>query len=154
MKLTRYIRPGCFIPDLKESSREGALRSIIHAAAETGLLADETNVLAMCIARENVQSTAVANGVAIPHCFTDEVPDLLVVVACSLEGLDFQSFDGKPTRVVFLLIGNRQEHALHLKALAQIARLIRSTSFIERIALCDSRQDLVRVVDEEQAKVS
>jgi mannitol/fructose-specific phosphotransferase system IIA component (Ntr-type) len=55
--------------------------------------------------------------------------------------------------VVFLLMGNRQEHSLHLKALARIARLIKSTRFIERIISAESVQDMVRAFDEEEAKI-
>ena len=70
-------------------------------------------MFAKLIERENVQSTAVGNGVAIPHCLNDAIPDLLIDVARSLESLEFNFFDGKPTHVVFLLIGNSQEYSLH-----------------------------------------
>ncbi len=154
MKLTRYIHPECFVPDLAEKTREDALRRIIHTVAEKGLVKDENEVFARLMDRENIQSTAVGNGVAIPHCFTDEVPDLIVVVARSRKGVDFDSFDGRPTQVVFLLMGSRQEYTTHLKALARIARLIKSTAFIEKLICSASVQDMVRAFDEEEAKVS
>ena len=153
MKLTQYIRPDCFLPDLPEKSREDALRRIVHAAAEKGYIKDEKDVFSKLMERENIQSTAVGNGIAIPHCFTDEVPDLIIAVARSTAGLEFDSFDGKPTQVVFLLMGNRQEHSLHLKALARIARLIKSTSFIDKIVASSTVEDMVRAFDEEEAKI-
>ena len=154
MKLTRYICPECFITDLTETNREDALRRIIHAVAEKGLVRDEKSVFAKLMERENIQSTAVGNGVAIPHCFTDEIQDLLIIVARSRGGLEFDSFDGKPTQVVFLLMGNRLEYRLHLKALARIAQLIKSMVFIEKIVSSTSVQDMVRAFDEEEAKIS
>jgi len=153
MKLTQYIRPECFIVDLPEKGREDALRRIVHAVAEKGLITDEKAVFASLLERESIQSTAVGNGIAIPHCFTDEVPDLIITVARSREGLEFDSFDGKPTQVVFLLMGNRQEHGLHLKALARIARLIKSTSFIEKIVASSSVEDMVAAFTQEEAKI-
>jgi len=152
MKLTQYIHPECFITDLAEKSRDGALRRIVHAVAEKGLVRDEEDVFAKLIERENIQSTAVGNGVAIPHYFTDEVPDLAVIVARSRAGLEFDSFDGKPTQVVFLLLGSRQQYTTHLKALARIARLIKNPVFIEKIVSSTSVQDMVRAFDEEEAK--
>lgn len=152
MKLTRYIHPECFIPDLTEKSREDALRRIIHAVAEKGLLKDEKEVYAKLMERENIQSTAVGNGVAIPHCFTDEIPDLIVIVALSRGGMEFDSFDGKPTQVVFLLMGSSQEYTVHLKALARIARLIKSAAFITKLISSASVRDMVRAFDEEEAK--
>ena len=154
VKLTRYICPECFITDLTETNREDALRRIIHAAAEKGLVRDEKSVFAKLMERENIQSTAVGNGVAIPHCFTDEIQDLLIIVARSRGGLEFDSFDGKPTQVVFLLMGNHLEYRLHLKALARIAQLIKSMVFIEKIVSSTSVQDMVRAFDEEEAKIS
>ncbi len=153
MKLTRYIRPECFIHDLAEKNREDALRRIIHEAAGKGLIRNEGEVFARLMERENIQTTAVGNGIAIPHCFTDEISDLVIIVARAPEGLEFDSFDGRPTRVVFLLMGNRQEHSLHLKALARIARLIKSTQFIDKIVSSGSIQDMVRAFDEEEAKI-
>ncbi|HYW85965.1 MAG TPA: PTS sugar transporter subunit IIA [Spirochaetia bacterium] len=153
MKLTRYIRPDCFLYELKEKTREEALRRMIHEAAIKGLIKDEGDLFAKLMERESVQTTAVGNGIAIPHCFTDEIPDLVIIVARAPGGLEFDSFDGKPTRVVFLLMGNRQEHSLHLKALARIARLIKSTEFIERIVSAGSVEDMVRAFDEEEAKM-
>jgi fructose-specific phosphotransferase system IIA component len=153
MKLTQYIKPECFLADLPERTREDALARIVHAVAEKGFIKNEKEVLARLMERENIQSTAVGNGIAIPHCFTDEVPDLIIAVARSKAGLEFDSFDGKPTQVVFLLMGNRQEHSLHLKALARIARLIKSTSFIEKIVASVTVQDMVTVFEQEEAKI-
>jgi fructose-specific phosphotransferase system IIA component len=147
MKLMQYIRPECFLADLPERTREDALRRIVHAVAEKGHIKDEKEVFARLMERENIQSTAVGNGIAIPHCFTDEVPDLIIAVARSRQGLEFDSFDGKPTQVVFLLMGNRQEHSLHLKALARIARLIKSTSFIEKIVASTTVEEMVRAFE-------
>ncbi len=153
MRLTRYIRPDCFIHDLTEKSREDALRRIIHEAAAQGVIRDEAEVLARLMERESVQTTAVGDGIAIPHCFTDDIADLAIIVARAPGGLEFDSFDGKPTRVVFLLMGNREEHSLHLKALARIARLIKSTGFVQKIVSSGSVQDMVKALDEEEAKI-
>jgi PTS system nitrogen regulatory IIA component len=153
MKLMQYIRPDCFLADLPERTREDALRRIVHAVAQNGHIKDEKEVFARLMERENIQSTAVGNGIAIPHCFTDEVPDLIIAVARSRQGLEFDSFDGKPTHVVFLLMGNRQEHSLHLKALARIARLIKSTSFIEKIVASATVEDMVRAFEQEEARI-
>ena len=153
MKLRQYIRPECFLPDLPQKTREDALRRIVHAVAEKGYVKDEADVFARLMERESIQSTAVGNGIAIPHCFTDEIPDLLITVARSREGLEFDSFDGKPTQVVFLLMGNRQEHSLHLKALARIARLIKSTSFIEKIIASSTVAEMVKAFEQEEAKI-
>jgi mannitol/fructose-specific phosphotransferase system IIA component (Ntr-type) len=153
IKLTRYIRPECFLHDVAAKTREEALQRIVHEAAAKGLIKDEAEVFGKLLERESIQTTAVGNGIAIPHCFTDEISDLVIIVARAPGGLEFDSFDGKPIRVVFLLMGNRQEHSLHLKALARIARLVKSTEFIDKIVSAGSVQDMVRAFDEEEAKI-
>jgi len=153
MKLTQYIRPECFLPSVEDHTREGALRTLVHVVAQKGFIRDERDVFTRLMDRENIQSTAVGNGIAIPHCFIDEVPDLIIAVARAPGGLDFDSFDGKPTHVVFLLMGNRQEHSLHLKALARIARLIKSTAFIDRIRVSATVEDMVKAFEQEEAKI-
>jgi PTS system nitrogen regulatory IIA component len=153
MRLKTYVRPECFIHDLAAKTREEALREIVRVVADRGIVKDQAAVLERLLERERIQSTAVGSGIAIPHCFTDEIADLVIVIARAPAGIAFDSFDGRPTHVVFLLMGNRQEHGLHLKALARIARLIKSTSFIDRIVGADSVDGMVRVFEEEEAKI-
>lgn len=153
MKLKSYIRPECFIHDLAAKTRDDALREMVRVMAEVGIIKDQATTLERLLERERIQSTAVGSGIAIPHCFTDEIADLVIVVARAPGGIAFDSFDGRPTHVVFLLIGNRQEHGLHLKALARIARLIKSTSFIDRVVAADSVDAMVRAFEEEEARI-
>ena len=153
MRLKTYVRPECFIHDLAAKTREEALREIVRVVAGKGIIRDQAAVLESLLERERIQSTAVGSGIAIPHCFTDEIADLAIVVARAPGGIAFDSFDGRPTHVVFLLMGNRQEHGLHLKALARIARLIKSTAFIDRVIAADSVDAMVRAFEEEEAKI-
>jgi len=153
MKLSRYARHECFIPNLAAGTRDDALAQIVGVLREKGHVRDAAGICARLTEREAVQSTAVGGGIAIPHCFIDEVPDLIIAVARAPEGLDFDSFDGKPTQVVFLLMGNRQEHSLHLKALARIARLIKSTAFIDRIRASATVDDMVKAFEQEEARI-
>ncbi len=153
MKLTQYIRPECFVPLLDEKSREGALRRMVHVLAEKGIIRNEDDIFARLMERESIQSTAVGNGIAIPHCFSDEVTDLVITVARAPQGIGFDSFDGAPTRVIFLLLGNREGHGLHLKALARIARLIKSTAFIEKVIAAENVEAMVRAFEEEETKI-
>ena len=153
MRLKTYVHPECFIHDLSAKTGEEALRQIVSVVAEKGIIKDQVAVLESLLERERIQSTAVGSGIAIPHCFTDEIADLAIVVARAPGGIAFDSFDGRPTHVVFLLMGNRQEHGLHLKALARIARLIKSTAFIDRVVAADSVAGMVRAFEEEEAKI-
>ena len=153
MRLRQYVKPECFIAELSEKNREDALRRIVATVAGHGYIKNEQEIFTKLMDRELIQSTAVGSGIAIPHCFSDEIADLIIVVARSTAGVEFDSFDGKLTHVVFLLMGNKNEHGLHLKALARIARLIKNTSFIERVITCSTVEEMLRAFDEEEAKI-
>lgn len=153
MILKQYIRPECFLHDLREKDREGALKAIVKHLRERGCIRNEEEIYSRLVDREKIQSTAVGNGIAIPHCFTDEITDLIIVVVRVPLGLDFQSFDGKPTKVIFLLLGNKQNHGLHLKALARIARLIKNTQFIEKVVAAAGVAEMVAAFTDEEAKI-
>jgi nitrogen PTS system EIIA component len=153
MKLTQYIKPECFVPLLDEKTREDALRRMVRVLADKGIIRNEDDIFARLMEREGIQSTAVGNGIAIPHCFSDQVADLVITVARAPQGIGFDSFDGAPTRVIFLLLGNREGHGLHLKALARIARLIKSTGFIEKVIAAETVEGMVRAFEEEETKI-
>ena len=153
MKLRQYVRPECFIPELSEKSREDALRRIVHVIAEKGIVRDEHEIFTKLMERELIQSTAVGGGIAIPHCFTDEIADLVIVIARSSTGVEFDSFDGKPTQVIFLLMGNKNEHGAHLKALARIARLVKNTKFVEKVIAASTAEQMLKVFGEEEEKI-
>jgi PTS system nitrogen regulatory IIA component len=153
MKLQQYVQEKCFIPDLQAKNRDEALRAIVTVIASKGVIKNQEEIYARLVEREQIQSTAVGEGIAIPHCFSDEVAGLVIVVARCLGGIDFESFDGKPTKVIFVLLGNKGEHGLHLKALAHIARLIKNTEFIQKLGESSTAEEMMKAFAEEEAKL-
>ena len=154
IKLAHYIGPECFITNLAEGTLEEVLHRILRAVVEKGLVKDEADIFAKLMKRENARCTAVGNGIAVLHCFTDGIPDLIIIVARVFGGIVLHSFDHRRTQVVFLLMGNLRAYNLHVHAFARIARLINNTTFIDKVASSTSTQDVARAFDEEEAKIS
>jgi fructose-specific phosphotransferase system IIA component len=75
--------------------------------------------------RENLESTGIGNGIAIPHARTDSVKDLLLAFARSPEGVDFSSIDGKPSYLIFLIASPEEKKSEYIMALAKLSRLLR-----------------------------
>jgi fructose-specific phosphotransferase system IIA component len=153
MKLKQYVKEECFIPDLQAAGREEALRAIVEVIADKGVIKNKEEIYTKLVEREQIQSTAVGEGIAIPHCFSEEVPELVIAVARCLSGVDFDSFDGKLTKVIFVLLGNKGEHGLHLKALAHIARLIKNTEFIQKLSESSTAAEMMKAFEDEEAKL-
>lgn len=109
---------------LQASDKPGVLREL------TQLLADRARatvdpLLAAVLEREQVLSTGIGHGIAIPHAKSPLVHDLIMVSGSAPAGIPFEALDGEPVRLFFLLIGPESAAGMHVKALSRIARLVR-----------------------------
>ncbi len=124
MPLHDLIAPNAVIPALKVNGKKQALQELAAKAAElTG--GDERAILDVLVQREKLGSTAVGNGIAIPHGKLAELPRLFGLFARLARPIDFEALDGEPVDLICLLLAPEGAGADHLKALARIARLLR-----------------------------
>jgi PTS system nitrogen regulatory IIA component len=113
---------------------------------------DRGKVETVLLERERISTTAIGEGVAIPHGKLAGVERVLGVFARSLDGVDFASLDGAPTRLFFALIAPQNAAADHLKALARISRLLKDEGFRRRLIDAKNRQELFTMIAEEDDK--
>jgi len=102
--------------------------------------------------REALQSTGIGEGVAIPHGKIGGLDRLVASFARSTKGVDFDSIDGQPTQLFFLLVVPEQSGGQHLKALARISRFFRDASFREKLLASGDLDEIFRAIEEEDAK--
>lgn len=102
--------------------------------------------------REGVMSTAVGKGLAIPHCKTKAVSENYGAFARLSEPLDYDSIDGEPVQIIFLLVGPEAKHSHHIKLLSRISRLMNSASFRDKILLSDTKKIILEAFKEEEEK--
>jgi len=102
--------------------------------------------------RENVMSTGVGKGLAIPHGKTEKVEKNLAVFAKLKDELHFDSIDGQPVRMVFLLVGPESSNRAHIKLLSRISRLMNSASFREKILECETPEEILDAFKGEEQK--
>ncbi len=101
------------------------------------------------LAREALGSTGLENGIAVPHAKTTAVTDLTIAIGISAPGIDFQALDGKPSTLFFLILAPPDKSGPHIEALAEIARMTRSTAFCKAIAAARSPAEVVELFREE-----
>ena len=152
MKISDILVKDAVILDLASKEKDGILEEMSQAlaAAETSVSADE--LLGVLIDREGLQSTGIGEGVAIPHGKMAGLDRLLASFARSKDGVDFDSIDGQPTQLYFLLVVPEHSGGQHLKALARISRFFRDPAFREKLLEATSTGDIFRAIDEEDAK--
>jgi nitrogen PTS system EIIA component len=132
MPLSDLVAPQAVIPGLKVNSKKQVLQELSSRAAElTGRA--ERDILDILQQREKLGSTGVGNGIAIPHGKLAKLDRLFGLFARLDRPIDFESLDGQPVDLVFLLLAPEAAGADHLKALARIARLLRDPDTAKKL---------------------
>lgn len=148
MLLTNLLTPDRIRIPLAARVKDDLLRELVDVVADTTPLGDRDDVLRAVREREQVLSTGIGNGVAIPHGKSAAVPDLALVAGVTREGVDFDALDGRPVRLFFLLVGPDSAAGEHVKALSRISRLLRRDSFRDRLLAASSPADFYQIVTE------
>ncbi|MBI5815362.1 MAG: PTS sugar transporter subunit IIA [Nitrospinae bacterium] len=133
MRITDILRRENCAGLLSSHGKQGVIKELCGLLESSGHTDGGTAALESVIGRENLGSTGVGDGVAIPHAKTSGVKSVVCAFGLSPEGVDFYAADGKPVKIFFLLLAPEEAVGDHLKALARIARLVRRESFRNRM---------------------
>lgn len=152
MKITDILVREASILDLKSTAKDDLLAEMADALAGAEPALEAAELLGVLREREALQSTGIGEGVAIPHGKVEGLDRLVAAFARSTEGVDFDSIDGQPTQLLFLLVVPEQSGGQHLKALARISRFFRDASFREKLLAADDLEEIFRAIEEEDAK--
>lgn len=143
---TEVLRNGCFCLDLKAGTKEGVIREMIDDMSEAGMLKDRDATLKAVFYREGCISTGMQNGVALPHGKTDAVDELVVCFGMKREGVDFESLDGLPAKILVMTISPLNDTGRHVRYLAEISKLLNSASVRERILNARNPTEIVGIL--------
>lgn len=150
MKLCDFVVPDAIIPDLTASTKEEAIRAMVASLTESGSIpADQSESIAAAILkREELGSTGIGNGVAVPHSKHPSIDKLVATVALAKSGVDFASLDGEPVYILFLLVSPPDRPGDHLRGLENISRHLRNQNFCKFLRQSKSREDVVELLRE------
>lgn len=152
MKIIDILPEALVIPALKGRTKEEVLRELAECMAAQHPDIDAGRLVEVLWERERLGSTAIGDGIAIPH---GKLPGLRTVLGAfgrHPEGVDFQSLDGKPTKLLFLLVAPEDSVGQHLKALARVSRLLKDQSFRNQLLAARDQGELFRFIREEDDK--
>ena len=152
MKITDFLSVQTVMPALAQREKNAVLEELAGWLAANHTDLDPQRVLSVLMERERISTTAIGEGVAIPHGKLPGLERIYGVFARSSEGVDFNSLDGGPTHLFFVLIAPEGAAADHLKALARISRLLKDESFRRRLMAAKSNQELFTLIAEEDDK--
>jgi nitrogen PTS system EIIA component len=152
VKISDFLTVESVIPVLMSRDKTSAIEEMADWLASCYPQLDSKKVLDVLLDRERISTTAIGEGVAIPHGKLAGVDRVLGVFARSPEGVDFASMDGEPTHLFFALIAPENAAADHLKALARISRLLKDERFRRRLIAAQNQQELYATITAEDDK--
>jgi len=117
------------------------------------VIKDTETLINALLEREKLGSTGIGENMAIPHAKSDEIDQIVIVFARSINGIDFESLDQKPVHFICLLLAPTHSTGLHLKALARIARLFKSLPLREKILKAHGADSIYSTLIEEDSKI-
>jgi PTS system nitrogen regulatory IIA component len=152
MSIADILTPDMVLPDLSADSKSGVLRELAAKLCAGHPEIKLERLVAVLSERERLGSTAIGDGIAIPHGKIEGITSILGVFGRSLKGVEFDSLDGKPTHLFFLLVAPEEAASLHLKALARVSRLLKSAVFREQLMAARDSAEIYRLIKDEDDK--
>ena len=152
MKIVDLIQREMIVPSLVATDKRGILEELARHIASKVTKIDGTQLSKVLIDRESLASTAIGEGVAIPHGKVPGLPGLVATFGRSTQGIDFRAIDGRPTHLFFTLFAPENSAGAHLKALARISRIFKNATFREALMRAGPADELYRLIETEDAK--
>ena len=151
MKLSELLSPERIRIPLRSETKEDVLRELVSLLPDRKDPEIREQLLQSVLDRESRMSTGIGMGVAIPHGKSDLVDGMEMTFGISAAPLDYQSLDGEPVKLFFLLISPHDHAGPHIKTLAQISRTLLSENLRERLAQSAAPEDVLSILREQEA---
>ena len=150
MKLSDFVVPEAILPNLVANSKEQAIRLMVESLKNASSIkpADEESIVAAILKREELGSTGIGMGVAVPHTKHPSVDKLIATVALAKAGVDFASLDGEDVFILFLLVSPPDRPGDHLRGLENISRHLRNQNFCNFLRQATSKSDVMELLQE------
>ena len=152
MKITDFLDKKAIKIGLGSREKEDALKELVDVLEGVTDIGDKKSIVRALVERENLGSTGIGQGIAIPHGKTDRVKGLIAVLGISSVGVNFEALDGEPVYIFFLLVAPKETSGPHLKALAQISRLLRDSYFCDLLKRCKSPDEVYELIRREEER--
>ncbi len=150
MKLMDALQEKLIQFPLKSNNKIDVIGELLSLLEINHLIEHPEEVLEAVLDREKIMSTGVGNGVAIPHCKTAHTKEFAISLGIHPQGVDFQSLDNQPARIIFLLIGPDTMPGTHIRLLSRISRIIAKKEVRDFILTCTSAEEIYRYLQSQE----
>jgi mannitol/fructose-specific phosphotransferase system IIA component (Ntr-type) len=150
MKFADFVIREAVRAELAADAKEGVIREMVQLLLGAGAIeaGEFESIVKAIMKREELGSTGIGRGVAVPHTKHPSVDKLVGTVAVSRGGVDFDSLDGEKVQLFFLLISPPDRPGDHLRALENISRQLRNDTFCRFLKQAQAKEDILQLLDE------
>lgn len=150
MRMSDFVVREAIVPELAATTKEGVIREMVESLRAAGYFkgSEPEDIVKAILKREQLGSTGIGRGVAIPHTKHNSVERLIGTVAVSKAGVPFDSVDGEPVHVLVLLVSPQDRPGDHLRALENVARSMREDGFVRSLRNAGTRDAIWALLDE------
>ncbi len=150
MKFADFVNNEAIQSDLQATDKEAVIRELVASLVKSGKLSssEEENIVQAVLKREELGSTGIGRGIAVPHTKHPSVTDPIGTVGVSHGGVDFMSLDGEPVNLFFMLISPLDKPSEHLQALENISKQLQDETFCRFLKQAKTPEDVKQVLEE------
>ena len=155
MKISEFLCSKAISADLKGTNKEEIIDELVALLVNSGVIEkkNRSKLVEILLQREALGSTAIGQGIAIPHGKSDTISKLTAGLGVSKKGVDFDSLDGEPAYIFFLLLAPIDSAGPHLKALARISRLLKDKYFRENLKNSKDEKSILKLISQEDGRI-
>ncbi len=155
MRIMDFLNKNAVIADLKATDKEGIIKEMVASLVSSKAIKKDQgeSAVSVLLEREELGSTGIGQGIGIPHGKNSEIKDLVAAFALSKAGVNFESLDGEPVYIFFLLLAPEESAGPHLKALSRISRLLKDKFFRDMLKNSKDAKEIIKIIaDEDQRR--
>ena len=153
MNVYEYLKENHIFLDIEPGDKKHVLGKFVSALKKRGLISRERIILDELLKRENLGSTGLEKGVAVPHALIKKIKEPIVALALIKDGIDFKAVDQMPTYIILLLLGDKDNSGFQLKLLGHICRMVKDTDFVEKVKKAETSQDIWSILKEVEQEI-
>jgi PTS system nitrogen regulatory IIA component len=150
MQLNQILKIEFINANLLAKNKDEALEELVNTIIRGGLKLNSSSIINILKQRESLGSTGIGDGVAIPHGKISDINDIVVAFGRSDEGIVYDSLDGKPVHLFFLLLAPENSAGQHLKILAKISKMLKDANFRKKLLKAGSQSELYEIIIEQE----
>lgn len=145
-KISELLSKEAIILDVQAKEKMSVIQELAEHLVSKDLINNKEEFLSAIAKRENLESTGIGNGIAIPHARTNAVKNLVLAFGRSALGVDFSSVDGRPSHIIFMIVSPEEKKSEYIRTLAKISRLVRKEEVRAMLKNANTSDEVMEII--------